>query len=190
MKIIDEKHREEMENAKENHSRAIREVKDEFLDQIERFKEQKTRENELFAGSADLSNKLDSSLEKLNKNEEILVHIQDKVVGDYSILSAARERSLETKEKDISAMRVALEKCREQAEKDRSQLLALVGTLELKISEQNRNAQEERWALQQAAATIAARSAAFDREIEFSRASIEREREQLKVISVYVYFFV
>lgn len=74
-----------------------------------------------------------------------------------------------------------MDKCREQAEKDRTQLLALVRTLEQKISEQNQNSQEERWALQQTAATMAARAAAFDREVEFSRNSIEREREQLKV---------
>lgn len=79
-------------------------------------------------------------------------------------------------------MRLSLEKCREQADKDRSQLLGLVRTLEQKIAEQNRNAQEERWALQQTAATVAARSAAFDREIQFSRAGLEREREQLETL--------
>jgi hypothetical protein len=78
-------------------------------------------------------------------------------------------------------MRTTLEKCREAAEKERAELLGLVRTLETKIAEQNQNGREERWAFQQAASTLAARSAAMDREAEFNRAAIEREREQLKV---------
>lgn len=78
-------------------------------------------------------------------------------------------------------MRQSLEKVRASTETERSQLLALVRSLEVKLSEQTQAAREERWAMQQAAATLAARSAALDREAEFNRASIEREREQLKV---------
>ncbi|KAH0998618.1 putative leucine-rich repeat-containing protein DDB_G0290503 [Dendroctonus ponderosae] len=182
MKSIDQKHQEDLENIKENHGRMIREVKDEFLDQLERFKEQRSHETELFAHSADYSQLLTASVEKLQKNEQVLGNIQEKVVTDYGVLSIARERSIENKEKELTAMREALERSREQAEKDRSTLFALVRTLEQKISEQNHNAQEERWALQQAASTLAARSSAFDRETEFSRASIEREREQIKTL--------
>ena len=50
-----------------------------------------------------------------------------------------------------------------------------------KTGEQSQNSREESWALRQAAATLTARSAALDREVEFTRASLEREREQLKV---------
>lgn len=82
-------------------------------------------------------------------------------------------------------MKQSLEKVRASAESERSQLLTLVRTLEVKLSEQTQNAREERWAMQQAAATLVARSAALDREAEFNRASIEREREQLKVIILY-----
>lgn len=74
-----------------------------------------------------------------------------------------------------------MEKCRESAETERAHLLGLVRSLETKIAELNQTTREERWAMQQAVSTLSARSAAFDREIEFSRASIEREREQLKV---------
>lgn len=183
MKSIDQKHQEDLESMKENHSRMIREVKDEFLDQLERFKEHRSHETELFAHSADYSQLLTASVEKLQKNEQTLGSIQEKVVTDYGVLSIARERSIESKEKELTATREALERSREQAEKDRSTLFALVRTLEQKIAEQNHNAQEERWALQQAASTLAARSSAFDREMEFSRASIEREREQIKVKS-------
>ncbi|KAJ8941282.1 hypothetical protein NQ318_016947 [Aromia moschata] len=79
-------------------------------------------------------------------------------------------------------MRNALEKCREAAENERSQLFTLIRSLEVKIAEQNNNAREERWALQQASATLVARSAALDRESEYNRTTIEREREQLKTL--------
>ncbi|KAL1516994.1 hypothetical protein ABEB36_000817 [Hypothenemus hampei] len=182
MKNLEEQHRKDVEILKENYNRAVRDAKDDFLDQLERIKEQKMSESDLFTNSKDLTLKLNSNLEKLEKNEGILERLQDKVVKDYDVLSHTRERSIENKEKEVAAMRVALDKCREQAENDRSQLLALVKTLEQKISEQNHNSQEERWALQQTAATLAARSVAFDREVEFSRASIERERQQLKTL--------
>lgn len=79
-------------------------------------------------------------------------------------------------------MKATLEKCRESAEKERAELLSLVRTLETKIAEQNQNSREDRWAFQQAASTLAARSAALDRESEFNRSSINREREQLKTL--------
>ncbi|KAJ8916900.1 hypothetical protein NQ315_013369 [Exocentrus adspersus] len=82
----------------------------------------------------------------------------------------------------MSFMRNALEKCREASENERSQLLALVRSLETKIAEQNINTQEDRWALQQASATLVARSAALEREVEYNRTINEREREQLKTL--------
>ncbi|XP_076272756.1 uncharacterized protein LOC143204166 [Rhynchophorus ferrugineus] len=180
LKNLEQKHREELSNARDDQNRLIREAKQEFLDQLDRIKEQTSRERDLLADGSEISQRLSKSADKLERNEEILEKLQEKVLLDYNVLSTARERSIETKEKEVFAMRLALEKCREQAEKDRTQLLALVRTLEQKISEQNQNSQEERWALQQTAATLAARAAAFDREVEFSRNSIEREREQLK----------
>lgn len=79
-------------------------------------------------------------------------------------------------------MRNALEKAREAAETERAQLMGLVRTLEMKIVEQNQNSREERWALQQATATLTAKAAALDREADFSRALLEREREQIKTL--------
>ncbi|XP_050301489.1 fas-binding factor 1 isoform X2 [Anthonomus grandis grandis] len=179
---LSQKHQEELQELKENHSKQAREIKMEFLEQIERIKEQREREQDLFKEGAEISRKLNDGVERLERNEEILDKLQEKAVRDYDVLSIARERSIENKEREIAAMRQTLDKCREQTEKDRSQLLALIRTLEHKISEQNLDCQEERWALQQAAATLAARSAAFDREVEFSRSGLEREREQLKTL--------
>lgn len=82
-------------------------------------------------------------------------------------------------------MRETLSKCREKAENERAQLLGLIRSLEMKLAQQNEGASEDRWALQQAVATVNARSAALDREMDFNRASIEREREQLKVIVIF-----
>lgn len=79
-------------------------------------------------------------------------------------------------------MRQTLEKAREAAENERSQLMSLVRTLEMKIVEQSQNAREERWALQQATATLTAKAAALDREADFNRSLLEREREQIKTL--------
>lgn len=102
VKVLDASYKEELEKAKENYSRSLRETKDEFLEQLERFKEQRTRENELVSSGADLSQKLNLSLNKLEKQEEILGELQDKVVSNYGVLSLARERSLEVKESEIA----------------------------------------------------------------------------------------
>lgn len=79
-------------------------------------------------------------------------------------------------------MRSALEKARESAENERAQLMGLVRSLEMKIVEQNQNAREERWALQQATATLTAKASALDREADFNRSWLEREREQIKTL--------
>lgn len=79
-------------------------------------------------------------------------------------------------------MKQTLEKSRQSAETERAQLMGLVRTLEMKIVEQNQNAREERWALQQATATLTAKAAALDREADFNRSLLEREREQIKTL--------
>lgn len=78
-------------------------------------------------------------------------------------------------------MTEALEKHKENAEVERSQLLSLVRTLESKLAQQSHEAKEQNLALQIASSTLAAKSAALDREVEFNRNLLEREREQLKV---------
>lgn len=102
LKVLDASYKEELEKAKENYSRNLREAKDEFLEQLERFKEQRSRENELLSSGTELSQKLNLSLNKLEKQEELLGELQDKVVSDYGVLSLARERSLEVKENELA----------------------------------------------------------------------------------------
>lgn len=81
-------------------------------------------------------------------------------------------------------MQSSLEKQRAANDAERAQLLTLVRTLETRVAEQTQATREERWALQQATATLVARSAALDRESEFAKRNLEREREQLKVIQI------
>ncbi|EFA00110.2 hypothetical protein TcasGA2_TC002926 [Tribolium castaneum] len=178
----DAHHSEEIKRIRENNSRVIEEIKYEYTTLLENVKEAKKSESSLFQESNTYLQKLDSNIEILYANSKSLGDLKDHIQKDYGILSRAREESLKAKEQEIILMRSTLEKCREEAEKERAELLALVRTLETKISEQNQNAREERWAFQQAASTLAARSAAMDREAEFNRAALEREREQLKTL--------
>lgn len=85
-------------------------------------------------------------------------------------------------------MRITLEKAREMADAERSQLMALIRSLETKLAEQSYNAREEKWALQQATATLTARTAALDREVEYTRTTLEQERSQLKVTISLLHF--
>lgn len=78
-------------------------------------------------------------------------------------------------------MQISLEKQRAASDAERAQLLALVHSLETRVAEQIQGTREERWALQQATATVAARSSALDREAEFVRRNLERERDEAKV---------
>ncbi|GLV46583.1 twitchy [Carabus blaptoides fortunei] len=83
---------------------------------------------------------------------------------------------------EIKMMQSSLEKQRTVNDNERAQLLSLVKTLEIRLAEQTQAAREERWTMQQATATLAARSLAFDREIEFAKINLEREREHIKVL--------
>ena len=101
LRKLEENHTEEMENVKQNHLRVLSEVKNEYFDQIERFKENKIKEQELYAKSDDFLRTLNSSADKLDRSENILETLQEKVVRDYSVLSMAREKTLEAKEKEV-----------------------------------------------------------------------------------------
>ncbi|XP_060534485.1 fas-binding factor 1 homolog [Cylas formicarius] len=182
LKATEEKHLEDAERAKARHSKLVAELHEEYSAQIERLKETKEREADLTSRGSELERKLDAGVGALAANAILLRNLHDKVAADHDVLGAAREKSLDAKEEELELMRRTLDKCRETAETERAQLLGLIRGLEGKIAEQSLAAQEERWALRQAAATLAARSSAMDRELEFSRASIERERDQLKTL--------
>ncbi|RZC39276.1 fas-binding factor 1, partial [Asbolus verrucosus] len=196
---IETQHAEELKQIRENNTRIIDEIKYEYSTLLENIKEAKKSESILFNESSSYIQKLDSNIEILYSNSKNIQELRTQMERDYGVLSKAREESLKVKEEEIVCkyiilsyintvsifflfvvMRATLEKCRESAEKERAELLGLVRSLETKVAEQNQNSREERWAFQQAASTLAARSAALDREAEFNRASIEREREQLK----------
>ncbi|CAH0546499.1 unnamed protein product [Brassicogethes aeneus] len=181
-KKLQENHETDLVKIKENHSRIIDDIKNDHATQLEVLKQMKNYEGDLYKNSNIYSQKLDQSIGSLNDNSQTLLNLQQNMHEKFSVLTVARENSLQAKEKEINLMRESLEKCRESAELERSQLLGLVKSLEMKIAEQHNVGKEERWALQQASSTLAARSAALEREFEFNKASMEREREQLKTL--------
>ncbi|KAK4876733.1 hypothetical protein RN001_009239 [Aquatica leii] len=173
-------HENEIKQIRDNHNRIIDEIKHEYSTMIENLKQIKRNETAIMDNADVYTKKLDNNLEMLDVNSKVLNEIRGKVQQDYGVLNLVREESLKTKEEEIRMMRVTLQKAREQADLERAQLMSLVRNLELKIVEQSQNGKEERWALQQAAAILTARTAAFDREMEFARSALDREREQLK----------
>ncbi|KAK5642506.1 hypothetical protein RI129_008673 [Pyrocoelia pectoralis] len=173
-------HGGEIQQIRENHNRIIDEIKYEYSTMIENLKQVKQTENSLVENASTYTQKLESSLEALGVNNNILNEIRGKVHSEYNILTRAREESFKAKEEEIKMMRVALEKARETADAERVELMSLVRNLETKLVEQIQNTKEERWALKQSAGLLMARTTAFDREMEFARSSLEREREQLQ----------
>ncbi|CAG9859178.1 unnamed protein product [Phyllotreta striolata] len=182
LKSMEEQHAKELKLAKEMHDRRFEELKAEHLTQIDYIKEMKEKEMKLIDEGQVLSQKIDSGIAMLGQNVKILCDIEGKVNQRSDVVTLAREQSLQSKEQEIAMMRNALEKSRETAENDRALLLSLVRNLELKLAEQNANAQEDRWALQQASATLIGRTKAIEREAEYNRAIIDREKDQLKTL--------
>ncbi|XP_072393608.1 uncharacterized protein twy isoform X2 [Diabrotica undecimpunctata] len=182
METMEEQHRNEMKLLKDVYTQKLEDIKAEHVMQIDYIKEMKQRETSLLGEGPVLTQKVDAGIELLGHNVRLLQGIEEKVIQNYDVLALAREQSIQTKEKEILLMKKTLEKCRESAENERAHLLSLVRNLELKLAEQSTNAQEDRWALQQASATLMARSKALEREAEYSRNLIEREREQLKTL--------
>ncbi|XP_028134917.1 fas-binding factor 1-like [Diabrotica virgifera virgifera] len=182
METMEEQHRNEMKVVKDVYTQKLDDIKAEHVMQIDYIKEMKQKETSLLDEGHVLTQKLDTGINLLGHNVKVLQGIEEKVIHNYDVLALAREQSIQTKEKEILLMKKTLEKCRESAENERAHLLSLVRNLELKLAEQSTNAQEDRWALQQASATLMARSKALEREAEYSRNLIEREREQLKTL--------
>lgn len=182
LKYMAEQHSNEIKLLKEIQNQKLEELKSEHAMQIDYIKEMKQKETNLLNEGHVLSQKIDAGIEMLGHNVKVVHEIEEKVNQRYDVLASARERSIQSKEKEVILMKNALEKSRELAENERAQLLSLVRNLELKLAEQNVNAQEDRWALQQASATLMARSKAIEREAEYSRNIVDREREQLKTL--------
>lgn len=181
LKNMEEDHADEINVLKERHAQIVQELKLDHSAQLDYIKQMKQNEADILDKGKIFSEKIDTSVEMLNINTRTLQEIEQKVIHTHDIAALSRENSIQTKEKEVILMRNTLEKCRQAAEQERTQLLNLVRSLENKLAEQSCNAKEDRWALQQASATLTARAAALEREAEFNRKSIEREREQLKV---------
>ncbi|XP_071050187.1 fas-binding factor 1 homolog [Onthophagus taurus] len=175
-------HNEEIKNLRDNHNRIIEEIKYEYQTMIDNIKQNKQTEQILFQNASDYSEKLNNNIKLLNSTSTVLFEVKNKVDYDFNVVNQAKEETLKAKEKEIELMKEALEKSRESTELERSQLLALIRNLEIKIAEQSQNEREERWALQQATAIFTARSKALDRETEYNRTALEREREEIKTL--------
>ncbi|CAH1155719.1 unnamed protein product [Phaedon cochleariae] len=181
-RTIEEQYQNEIRLLKEKHTVNIEEIKHDHSTQIEYIKEMMRKESNLLGDGHMFTQRIDSGIEMLSKSTKILQEMEEKVAQNYDVLTMARENSIESKEKEIILMRNALQKSREAAENERAQLLGLVRNLEIKIAEQSANGQEDRWALQQATATLTARATAIEREAEYNKTVLEREREQLKTL--------
>lgn len=91
----------ELKSIRESHDKIIEEIKYEYNTLIENIKLTKQSETQLFQNSVEYSQKLDASLQLLDTNSKLLIGVREKVSGDYSILSVAREESLRAKEEEI-----------------------------------------------------------------------------------------
>ncbi|XP_018321776.1 trichohyalin isoform X2 [Agrilus planipennis] len=182
IKQLSDYHEKELQSLRESHNRIVEDIKNEYGEMLNNFKQSKQYEQQAFEGATTYIKKLDDSLGVLTSSTSNINDIKSKLNEECNILSKVKEESIKAKEKEIEMMRETLEKARESNDNERSQLMALVRNLELKLVEQSQNSREDRWAFQQATSSLVAKMAAADREAEFQRAAIEREREQLKTL--------
>lgn len=70
----------------------------------------------------------------------------------------------------------------ENSEAERTQLIELIKSLEVKLSSIEQRSAEEQWAMRQRQATLDAERVAFERERTFIREKMEAEEKRLRVI--------
>lgn len=101
VKNMEEEHTDEISVLKEKHSQMLQELKLDHSNQLEHIKEMKKLEGDLLNKSTLYSEKIDTSVEMLNKNTKTLQIIEDKVLHNYDAHTVSRENSIQAKEKEI-----------------------------------------------------------------------------------------
>lgn len=101
LKYMAEQHSNEIKLLKEIQNQKLEELKSEHAMQIDYIKEMKQKETNLLNEGHVLSQKIDAGIEMLGHNVKVVHEIEEKVNQRYDVLASARERSIQSKEKEV-----------------------------------------------------------------------------------------
>ncbi|XP_063709114.1 cingulin-like protein 1 [Culicoides brevitarsis] len=188
--LLDES-KAKINSAKEEYERNIKEIRKKYEDDLQTMEQnykdmiQNIRQSKLLEFSVVQEN--GNYLETLRNASKVLENANEGL-GTLKIdlhekiekVCYEKESELKMREHKVEQAEKIMQKERENAEKERTRLLELVASLEIKLGSLEQTANEDNWNVKQKLTALEVERAAFEREKAFMRDQITREQKRLE----------
>jgi Fas-binding factor 1 len=180
--------RNEIERLKANHRIAMEDLQREHQVALERVIKAKEAELNAMAHSKDHARNLELAINRMEENANDLQELQSKVEFKHNSLLNEREVAASARDENLKVLQDRLERQQHSNEMERARLQGLVTKLELQLTEQTRELEQEKWRVRQEESSLKIAQSSLEQErlrvfeqMQRDRMELDRLKEQLLV---------
>uniref|UniRef100_A0A336MK66 CSON002333 protein n=1 Tax=Culicoides sonorensis TaxID=179676 RepID=A0A336MK66_CULSO len=181
LKAAKDEYEENIKEIKKKYENDLETMENNYKDMIQNIRQSKLLEFSVLQENGNYLETLRNASKLLeNANEglgTLKIDLHEKIENVYH----ERESQLRMREMKVEKMENLMLKDKEKSDEERSQLLELVKSLEIKLNSLEQTSNEENWNLKQKFTALEVEKASFEREKTFIREQLTREQKRIEV---------
>ncbi|XP_055264535.1 fas-binding factor 1 isoform X2 [Moschus berezovskii] len=168
---------QEMERLRELQRASILEMRKDYEEQLQRLKLLKDREIDAVTSATSHTRSLNGIIEQMEKFSSSLHELSSRVEASHLSTCQERELGIRQQDKQLQALQERLSQQQRDMEEERSRLREVTGKMEARLGEQSRLLEQERWQVraEQSKAESAQRALEEQRKVMVQQIAMERE---------------
>ncbi|XP_058140730.1 fas-binding factor 1 isoform X2 [Dasypus novemcinctus] len=168
---------QEMERLRELQRASILEMRKDHEEQLQRLKLLKDREIDAVTSATSHTRSLNGIIEQMEKFSSSLNELSSRVEASHLSTSQERELGMRQRDAQLRALQERLSQQQRDMEEERNRLHEVIGKMEARLHEQSRLLEQERWRVtaEQSKAEATQRSLEEQRKVTVQQMAVERE---------------
>ncbi|XP_061245872.1 fas-binding factor 1 [Bos javanicus] len=168
---------QEMERLRELQRASILEMRKDHEEQLQRLKLLKDREIDAVTSATSHTRSLNGIIEQMETFSSSLHELSSRLEASHLSTSQERELGIQQQDKQLQALQERLSQQQRDMEEERSRLQEVIGKMEARLGEQSRLLEQERWRVhaEQSKAEAAQRALEEQRKVMVQQIAMERE---------------
>ncbi|XP_059733966.1 fas-binding factor 1 isoform X5 [Bos taurus] len=168
---------QEMERLRELQRASILEMRKDHEEQLQRLKLLKDREIDAVTSATSHTRSLNGIIEQMETFSSSLHELSSRLEASHLSSSQERELGIRQQDKQLQALQERLSQQQRDMEEERSRLQEVIGKMEARLGEQSRLLEQERWRVhaEQSKAEAAQRALEEQRKVMVQQIAMERE---------------
>ncbi|XP_031622610.1 interaptin [Contarinia nasturtii] len=178
-KLIND-YEKQIEKIRLNYEQDLEVLKNEQRSTIENIRQAKLYEFATLQESGSYLSTLKSASDNLEHATDNLQSMRVNITSTIERIHSEREVQLNAKEQRLNDQQKNIEKTIEKTEEERTRLIELVKSLEIKLNSVEQSSAEEQWNFRQKSAALEAERVSFEREKNFTREKLGAEEKRVQ----------